>query len=331
MGRSVADIAIMLGIMAGPDRKDPTAAQVDIPDFSAELGSSLKGLRFGLPDTYYMQDLTPEVETAIQAAIKVLQELGGEIKTVSMPMSHYASAACWIINYSEAFVLHRTRFAERAKDYTPAFYHKVAAGGLTSSFERIVAQRIGQMVTREFAEVMREVDVVVTPTSRVLATDNSRSIPASRRSLPWSADMASVTRAVSLAGYPGLSVPIGFASDNTGMAIQLVGRPFEETTLFRAGSAYERATSWKAHRPPAFPKDIPARFGSSSVAGPPEDTNISPDWVLEMARLLEYEFITESDAQAIAPMISPVKTQMQAAMQNLKMDIEPPSRPAGQL
>lgn len=332
MGRSVADLAAMLNIMAGADRYDPTAALKTVTDFTLELEQGLDGLRLGVPEGFFYDDLNAEVEGALRQAIHVMEDLGAEVKSIAMPAAEYASAASWVIAYSESFVYHHHWFEQRSTDYTPAFYHKITAAGLTSAEERIISQRVRQLVTREFAQVMRGVDVIVTPTSRTLASASERAIPAERRKLPWSADMSSVTRPASLAGYPALSVPVGFAADNTPIGMQLIGRPWEEPTIFRVGYAYERASGWTSRRPPAFPDQIPPRFNASPSSGEAAQTPggaVSPGWVMDMARLLELRFVSEDDARQIAPLLSPVKEQLRAAQRDLKLDMEPPTRPAG--
>lgn len=333
MGRTVADAALMLTAIAGPDRKDLTAGLQNVPDFAAGLGGDLKGLRIGVPDSFFMVDLDPEVDAAMQAAMKQFEALGAELKPVSLPASEYASAASWTIAYSESMVFHLPWFETRSKDYTVPFYHKIAAAGLTSAVERIVSQQIRQVVTREFMDALATVDVIVTPTSRTLASQSSRSVPAGARTLPWGAEMTSVTRPVSLTGYPALSVPIGFANDNTPMGMQLVGRPWDESTVFKVGHAYEQSTEWHKARPPAFPDEIPPHFGANASAEFPSEpmpgASITPGWVMDMSRLLGYGFITEEDAAGIAPMLAPVKDQLAAAQKALKLDAEPPTRGAG--
>ncbi len=331
MARSVADAAVMLTAMAGADRKDPTAARKHSPDFTAELGHGLKGVRIGIPDTFFFEDLEREVQTAMEQAIDVLTRLGAEVTPVSLPAARFASAPSWVIAYSEAFAYHHDRFAARSRDYTPAFYHKITAAGLTSAEERVLSQQIRQVITREFALAMKNVDVIATPTSRTLASTNAPAPSTKRRSLPWPAEMTSVTRPVSLAGYPALSVPIGFADDNTPMAMQLIGRPWAEATLFRVGHAYEQATAWNKLRPPDFPAVIPPAFAATQRTG---DTGATADasstaWVMDMARLLDYSFVTETDAAEIAAMLTPVKQQLRAAKRELKLDLEPPTRAAG--
>ena len=331
MARSVADAAVMLTAMSGADRKDSTAARKRVPDFTAEIGHGLKGVRIGIPDAFFLEDLEREVQTAMEQAIDVLAQLGATVTPVSLPAATFASAPSWVIAYSEAFAYHHDRFAARSRDYTPAFYHKITAAGLTSAEERVLSQQIRQVITREFALAMKNVDVIVTPTSRTLASTKTPAPSTKRRSLPWPPEMTSVTRPVSLAGYPALSVPIGFADDNTPMAMQLIGRPWAEATLFRTGHAYEEATAWNKRRPPDFPDVIPPAFAATQRTGDrgPAADATSTAWVMDMARLLEYDFVTEKDAAAIAVMLSPVKQQLQAAKRELNLDLEPPTRAAG--
>jgi hypothetical protein len=114
--------------------------------------------------------------------------------------------------------------------------------------------------------------------------------------------------------------------------MQLIGRAFEEATLFRAGYAYERAHEWSQRRPSAWPDVIPPAFGSEPPAPPavlPAGAEATPSWVMDMARLLGYGFVTEEAAAYMAPMLSPVKAQLRAAARELKLDLEPPTRAAG--
>lgn len=332
MGRRVKDIAVMLGVMAGADRLDSTAVNRTVPDFTDGIDRGLAGLRVGVPDAFFFQDLHPEVDAALTAAIAKLAELGAEIRPISLPTCEYASAASWTIAYTESFAYHQPYFEERAHDYTPAFYLKITAAGLTSSVERINSQRIRQAVTRELMTVLQDVDVIVTPSHRVLASSRGEAIPGLEKTLPWSDDMASLTRPASLAGLPAMSLPVGFAADGTGIGMQVIAKPFDEATVFRLGHAYEQATQWFATRPPAFPAELPQAYGAVPVAPSPEsDGPVTTEWAMEMARLLEYGFVTEDDARQIAPMLSNVKLQLRAASKTLDLGLEPPTRIAGHL
>ena len=334
MARSVEDLALMLNAMAGADRRDSTtAAAITVPDFSEGINQELTGLRLGMPDSFFMADLDPEVEQAIGAAIKQLESLGVEVKPVSIPSAEFAPSASWVIAYSESYVYHRDWFFKHSRDYTPAFLHKISAAALTTAEERIVSQQIRQVVTREIIEALEGVDAIIAPTSRVLASAESRSLPAA--SLKWSGDMSSVSRPASLAGVPSLSVPIGFAADNTPMAMQLMGRPWQERTLFRLGLGYERAAKWFEKRPPELPDKIPPHYepgASKPIIGEPKASAvIDAAWVSDVARLQEMTFLTEDDAAKIAPMLAPVKEQLAAARDALDLSNPPATRSAGVL
>jgi aspartyl-tRNA(Asn)/glutamyl-tRNA(Gln) amidotransferase subunit A len=319
MGRRVQDIAIMLGAMAGSDRFDPTAADVTVPDFTAGIDAGIKGLRVGVPSNFFFDDLDPEIDAAMKAAIDKLAELGAEIKPIALPTCEYAASASWTIAYSESFVYHQHWFEKQAHDYTAPFYLKITAAGMTSAVERIVSQRIRQAVTRELMTALQDVDIIVTPSGRTLASSRVRD------------DMTSVTRPASLAGLPAMSLPIGFAQEETAIGMQVIGRPFEESTVFRLGHAYEQATRWFLKRPSDdFPLDLPEAHGAAPMGAPAEvDGPIDTAWVMDMARQLDYPFVTEDDAARIAPMLAPVKDQLHAAQAALTFDQEPPTRASG--
>ena len=333
MARSVEDLSLMLNAMAGSDRRDLTAAPVAVPDFRQGIDRDLSGLRIGVPDSFFMADLDPEVDAAIGAAIKQLEALGVEIRPVSLPSAEFSPAASWVIAYTESYVHHRDWFFEHSRDYTPAFLHKISAAALATAEERILSQQIRQAVTREFMETLETVDAIIAPTSRVLASADSRSLPA--ETLRWSGDMSSVSRAASLAGTPAMTVPIGFAADNTPMGMQLIGRPWQEQTLFRIGFGYERATKWWEKRPPELPSEIPPHYeagASRPLTGDlKEPSNVDADWVMDVARLQGLTFLTEDDATKIAPMLAPVKEQLAAAREVLDLSSPPPTRAAGVL
>ncbi len=331
MARSVEDLALMLNTMAGPDRRDTTAAALAVADFRQGIDQDLTGLRIGVPDSFFMADLDPQVETAVEAAIEQLKSLGVEVKPVSIPSAEFAPAASWVIAYSESYVYHRDWFFQHSRDYTPAFLHKISAAALATAEERILSQQIRQVVTREIIEALDTVDAIIAPTSRVLASADSRSLPA--ESLKWSGDMSSVSRPASLAGAPALTVPIGFAADNTPMGMQLIGRPWQEQTLFRIGHGYERAARWFEKRPPEMPAGIPPHYepgASKPLTGEPKaSTGIDAAWVKDVARLQEMTFLTEDDAAKIAPMLAPVKEQLAAAREVLDLRSPPATRSAG--
>jgi len=330
MGRRVEDIALMLGVLAGADRADPTSVNRVVPDFTAGIGRGVAGLRIGVPENYFSADLDPEVAAALETAVGVLEGLGAELRPLRLPSCEYAAAASWTIAYSESFAFHQHWFEARAHDYTAAFYLKITAAGMTSSVERVLAQRVRQVVTRELMTALEEVDVIVTPSNRSLASSPGGPGEGAPRTLAFTGDMASVTRPASLAGLPAMSLPVGFAADGTGIGMQVMARPFDEATIFRLGAAYEQATSWSGRRPAPIPEDLPPAHGALPAPPPPETAGpATTEWVRDMARLLEYAFVTDEDALRMAPMLSDVKNQLRAADAALGLDLEPPTRSAG--
>jgi aspartyl-tRNA(Asn)/glutamyl-tRNA(Gln) amidotransferase subunit A len=331
MGRRVEDLAIALRVLAGADPRDPTAARDEVPDFTDGIDSGIDGVRVGVPEAFFYDDLDPEVDARVRDALERLAELGAVIEPIRVPACEYASAASWTTSYTESFAFHEATFHRRARDYTSNFYRKITAAGLMSSVERIVAQQIGQVVTRALMTALQGVDVIATPANRTLASSRGDALPGRARTLPWSGDMANVARPASLAGLPALALPVGFAADRTGIAVQLIGKPFDEATLFRVGHAYEQSTRWFDRRPSdELPTQLPVAYGAVPDPPPAETTGpATPEWVLDMARLLGYEFVTEDDALVIAPLLSGVKQQLHAATRALSLDLEPPTRPSG--
>jgi len=316
MARTVADTAVMLQAMAGPDHRDPSAALQPVPDYRAALKGDLHGIQLGIPSTFYFEHADPDVVAAVRTAIETMQQLGATVREVDLPHSCYGSSASWAIAYTESFAFHRTNFFARSRDYTHAFLHKITGAACLTAEERITAQRLRQVITAEFLAALAEVDAIVTPTTAYAAYPIGEASP--------QADMRSLTRPVSLTGLPALAVPCGFTNTGLPASMQLVGRAWEESTLLRIGHTYEQAAGWYTRRPPLEARHIPQ---PPAPPAPPADA-VDAQWVLDFARLTGLSFVTEADAAPIAATLSPVKTQLAEARQRLATHCEPPVRPA---
>jgi aspartyl-tRNA(Asn)/glutamyl-tRNA(Gln) amidotransferase subunit A len=292
--------------MAGPDPRDPAAAARDVPDYAAGLEGGVRGLRVGVPEGFFFEAAEPEVRTAARAAVACLADLGVEVRPVALRHAAYAPAASWTLAYSEAFTYHRASFLARARDYTPTFRHKITASALLSAPERVIAEEVRRRVADDFLTALQDVDVLVTPTTPHPA------YPAGQASPGW--DMGLFTRPVSLAGLPALALPCGFTGAGLPVSLQLVGRAWDETTVLRAGQAYERATDWSSHAPPMTEAPIPP---VAAFPPPPRDPAVTPEWVLAMARLTGLDYVTEGDAAAIAAMLAPVRAHLALAREYL--------------
>ncbi|HSF33765.1 MAG TPA: amidase [Candidatus Tectomicrobia bacterium] len=316
MARTVADIALLLQAMAGPDRRDRSAALQPVPDYQAGLRGDLQSIRIGVPRTYFFEHGDPEVIAAVRTAIEAMQQLGASVCDIDLPHAFLGPAASWAIAYSESFTYHRANFFARARDYTPAFLHKIAGAAFLAAEERITAQRLRQVITAEFLGALQTVDIIVSPTTAYPAYPIGGSSP--------QADMRSLTRPVSLTGLPALALPCGFTRAGLPVSMQLIGRAWEENTVLRVGYAYEQAAGWYRRRAPIEPGPIPHALPTAL----PRSGAVDAQWVLDFARLTGLSFIAESDAGPIAASIAPVKAMLAESRASLEAGIEPPVRSA---
>ena len=316
MARTVTDSAMLLQVMAGPDRRDPSAANEPVPDYQRALQADLQGLRIGVPRTYFFEDGDPEVIRAVQAAIEAMRPMGATLRQIDLPQAWLGPAASWAIAYTEAFAFHRSNFFARPRDYTPAFFHKIAGAAFLTAEERITAQRLRQVITDEFVTALEAVDVIIVPTTAHPAYPIGRASP--------QPDMRSLTRSVSLTGLPALAVPCGFNAAGLPVSMQVIGRAWEEGTVLRVGHAYEQASDWHQRRAPIKPGPIPSASPTSSTS----TGGIDAQWVMDFARLTGLSFVAESDAEPIAASIAPVKAMLAEARARLAAGVEPPVRSA---
>jgi aspartyl-tRNA(Asn)/glutamyl-tRNA(Gln) amidotransferase subunit A len=316
MARTVADTALLLQAIAGPDWRDPSAALQPVPDYQAGLGDGMRDLRLGVPRTFFFENGDADVLAAVRAAIETMEKLGAVVREVDLPHAPHGPAASWAIAYTESFAFHRANFFARPRDYTPAFFHKISGAAFLTAEERITAQRLRQVITAEFVAALRQVDAIVMPTTSYPAYAIGQTSP--------QVDMRSLTRPVSLTGLPALALPCGFTRAELPVSIQLIGRAWEEDLLLRLGYAYEQEVGWQQRRPPIQAGTIP----EPTVAQPAEPGSIDAQWVMDFARLTGLSFIDESDAGPIAASIGPVKALLASTRQKLDAGIEPPVRQA---
>jgi aspartyl-tRNA(Asn)/glutamyl-tRNA(Gln) amidotransferase subunit A len=317
MARTVADTALLLQAMAGPDHRDSSAALQPVPDYPAALREDLTGIRLGVPRAYFFEAADPEVVQAVRTAVEMMQQLGATVYEIDLPHACYGSSASWTIAYTESFAYHRDNFFARSRDYTQAFLHKITGAACLTAEERITAQRLRQVITAEFLGALSGVDAIVTPTTAYPAHPVDGTSPQS--------DMHSLTRPVSLTGLPALALPCGFTSIGLPVNLQLIGRAWEESMVLRIGHAYEQAAGWYRRRPPLEARAIPAPTPPVAPAVP---SAVDAQWVLDFAHLTGLSFVTAADAVSVAASIGPVKAQLAAARQRLDAGVEPPVRPA---
>jgi aspartyl-tRNA(Asn)/glutamyl-tRNA(Gln) amidotransferase subunit A len=329
MARSVDDLALVLQCIAGPDPRDASAADRAIPDYLSATKRPVAHLRVGVPRAFFFEGCDEEVTSALEVALEDLRQLGCSVSIVELPHSFLGPSASWSIAYSEAFAYHRKSFLERSNDYTGAFLWKITAAGLLSAEERLTAQRVQQLVTEEFVTVLRRVDVLVLPaTRRAPVSSAGRSADGGG---PRGEDMNSVTRPVSLTGLPTLVLPCGFSRAGLPLAFQVVGRSWEEETLFSLGAAWEASHDWRSLRPQFVATEeqsSAAALSAGSAEGPASKLALDPDWVFQLARHSSLAYVERSDAERLAAMLTPVKAQLEASRSRLDDRQEAPVRGA---
>jgi len=265
--QDVRDAALLLGAVAGHDRRDATSIQAPVPDYAADLSKGVAGLTLGLPDEYFIDGMDPDVERAVRAAIEVLKELGARLERVSLPTTKHSLAAYYLILPAEAssnlarydgvkFGLRvpgrdlvemesRTRaagFGAEVKRRIMLGTYALSAGYYDAYYGK--AQSVRTLVRREFAAAFARVDLIVAPTTPNVAFKHGE------KEDPLSMYLNDVfTIPGNLAGIPGISVPCGFSVTGLPIGLQVLGRPLDEPRVLRAAYAYEQATPWRSRRP----------------------------------------------------------------------------------
>ena len=269
--KTVTDAAILLNILSQHDPRDSTSANEPAPDYTkAVKKKDVKKLKIGVPQEFFAEGLDAEVEQHVRAAIDELKNLGGEILEVSLPSTDWAIAAYYIIATAEASSnLARydgVKYGHRAKERKDLLemYQQTRAEGFGAEVKRRVmlgtyalssgyydayygkAQSVRTLIARDFQTVFEDVDFLVTPVMPTPAFPLGEKLQDPLQM--YLSDMYTIS--ASLAGIPAMSLPCGFSQTGLPIGLQLMGRPFEESTLLRAAYAYEQATQWRNKRPP---------------------------------------------------------------------------------
>ncbi len=253
MTLTVRDCALLLGVIAGRDPLDATSSDRPVPDYVAALAEPVDGLRVGVPENYYFDGIAAEVDAAVREALTVLSGLGARVESVRVPDPEPMVAACNnVMVRAESAAVHSRLLKERPGELQPSVLARLSAGFGVSAYDYLQGARLRARFTREFiAGVFSNVDVLAAPTipepAPTLAEAKSGSTDDVVRRM---GRFSRLTRPLNTLGLPALSVPCGFSADGLPIGIQLIGRPFDESSVLRLGHAYEQAAGWHARRPP---------------------------------------------------------------------------------
>jgi len=272
--RSVLDAALVFQTLAGYDARDSTSAPMEVPDVRSSLGRDMKGLRVGVPREYFVEGMDPEVREAVTGAINQMRSLGAEVDwEVSLPSTPHALAVYYIIAPSEASAnlarydgvkygyayqdgasmwenMEKTRqygFGEEVKRRIMIGTYALSAGYYDAYY--LKAQKVRTLIRREFDEAFEKFDVLVAPVTPTPAFKIGEKMDDPLQM--YLSDVCTIP--VNIAGLPGISAPCGFATAEDGarlpVGVQILAKPFDEATMFRAAYAYEQSTDWHKQHP----------------------------------------------------------------------------------
>lgn len=266
--RNVKDNALTLNAISGYDEKDGTSSGISVPDFTANLEKGVKGLKIGLPKEYLGEGVDPGVKAAIEKAAATFEKLGATVEEVSLPHSKYGVAVYYIIASSEASSnLQRfdgIRYGFRAEDVANLedVYVKSRSEGFGTEVKRRImlgtfslsagyydayfkkAGQVRTLIKQDFDKVFNDYDLIIGPASPTVAFGLGEKI-----NDPITMYMSDIlTIPVNLAGLPGMSIPAGF-SEGLPVGLQIIGKQFDEVTMYQAAAAFEGATDFHLQKP----------------------------------------------------------------------------------
>ena len=266
--RDVSDCALALQAIAGHDPADSTSVDAPVPDYAAELSRGASGLRVGVPKEYFAAGMQPEVEQAVRQGVREIEKAGAQAVEVSLPRTGYAVAAYYVIATAEASSnlarydgmrygpraqaedLTSTYTKSRSQGFGPEVKRRIMLGAYVLSAGYydayyLKAQKARTLVRQDFESVLRQCDAIVAPTTpttafriREMTEDPLRMYLSDIFTIP-----------ANLAGLPALSLPCGFDRAGLPIGMQIIGRPFDESTILRLAHAFEQATDWHRRRP----------------------------------------------------------------------------------
>ncbi len=245
MAWTVEDCALLLQAMAGYDPADPASANRPVPDYAAGLKNGIKGLRIGVVRHFFEQDhpVSPATRAAIDHALDVFEHLGADIREVTLsPMAEYHAVGSIILT-AEAYAVHEPWLKDRFNDYGELFRDRVALGAFIRAADYVQAIRRRRMLCEEVRDAMADLDILVS------ASQPGEAPPITEVPKWGNLEKPSLTMPFNVTGNPAMSVCSGFGSGGLPVCMQLIAKPFDEVTLFRAGHAYETATEWRKKRP----------------------------------------------------------------------------------
>tara|TARA_Y100001934_G_scaffold10779_2_gene13752 strand:- start:4935 stop:6350 length:1416 start_codon:yes stop_codon:yes gene_type:complete len=249
--RTVTDCAIFTQAIAGYDPDDPTTSREPIGDYTAQIEDGVKGLRIAVPTNHFFEEIDDEVRAAVEDAVEVYRKLGAEIVEIEVPGIDNGFALGEVLGRVEAATYHSTWLQERPEDYGTQTRNRLMQGFYYPGTRYIEALNLrGQLLSQFTDSVFAVADALIAPAVPFqVPTIADTDVSANQGFLDMIAGFGRCTRPFNFLGLPALSVPYGFTSNGLPTGYQIVGRSFDEATLFQAARAFERETGCTERAP----------------------------------------------------------------------------------
>jgi aspartyl-tRNA(Asn)/glutamyl-tRNA(Gln) amidotransferase subunit A len=268
IAKDVTDCALLLNAISGYDPMDSTSVDIAVPDYTKSLTKDIKGLRIGLPKEYLIEGLDSQIKSKIDSAVSLLKGLGAEFIDISLPHTEYAVSVYYIVACSEASsnlarfdgvqyglrcadgslidMYKKTRqegFGQEAKRRIILGTYSLSSGYYDAYY--LKAQKVRQLIKKDFDEAFKRCDIILTPTSPTPAFKLGE-----KTKNPLQMYLSDIfTIPANLAGIPAISVPCGYSNEGLPIGMQFIAKPFDEETLIRASFTYEQNADWKKIKP----------------------------------------------------------------------------------
>jgi aspartyl-tRNA(Asn)/glutamyl-tRNA(Gln) amidotransferase subunit A len=238
--RTVEDNAIFLSVLAGYDPKDPYSAKEPAEDFARDLGRGVEEAIIGIPKGFYFEHVEDEVGERVREAIEVFRSLGAEVREVGIPHLQETLRAQRYVLAADAYAIHEERLKSAPENFDEEVRDRLLEGERLKAHRYASAQQRKLGAKDEFEEALGEVDVILAPTLPIAATlIDQREVNIGGYEEPVRSAVTRLTGPANLTGFPSLSVPCGSTTSGLPVGVQLIGRHFDEATLYRFGHAYE--------------------------------------------------------------------------------------------
>jgi aspartyl-tRNA(Asn)/glutamyl-tRNA(Gln) amidotransferase subunit A len=244
MARSVEDIALLLQVMAGYDAREPNSVDIPVEDYSVQLKKGVKGWHIALAEDEYFAPTEQAVQQAVNQAATVLQKCGAHVERVAFPGAHQAALANGLMVVADAAAFYAERLRTQPGKFGADVLQRLRTGAALPLNDYIQARRIQGQMRRQFAEFFEVYDILLMPTTPVVAPpiEGPNAVELARL-------LTRYTAPFNLTGLPAISVPCGFTVQGLPVGLQMVAKPWAEAQLLRAAYTYEQATDWHVAAP----------------------------------------------------------------------------------